>query len=75
MGFGLRLRVTSMSITLGSCGGLDVNPIDGVTAVTWAGTECTGLVAPATGLQWAPPPAMAVVQVDHKVDWNTEFAM
>jgi len=64
-----------MSIALGSCGGLDVNLIDGVAAIAWAGAECTGLVTPATGLQWAPPPVMAVVQVDCKVDWNAEFAM
>jgi len=57
MGFGPRLQVALMSIALGSHGGLDVNPIDGV---AWAGTECTGLVTPATGLQLALTPVMAV---------------
>jgi len=56
-------------------GGLDANPIDGVAAVTWAGAECTGLVIPVTGLQWASPPVMVVVQVDCKVNWKAEFAM
>jgi len=39
-----------MSIALGSRGGLDANPVDGVAAIAWAGAECTGLVTPATGL-------------------------
>jgi len=64
-----------MSIALGSRGGLDANPIDGVAAVAWIGAECTGLVTPATGLQFALTLVMAVVRVDCKVDWNTEFAM
>jgi len=64
-----------MSIALGSHGGLDANPIDGVAAITWARAECTGLVTPATGLWLTPPPVMAMVQVDCKVDWNTEFVM
>jgi len=64
-----------MSIALGSCDGLDANPIDRVTAIAWAGAECTGLVTPVTGLRLAPTPVMAVVQVDRKVDWNAEFAM
>jgi len=50
-----------MSIALGSRGGLDVNPIDGVAAVTWAGAGCMGLVTPATGLQLALTPVVAVV--------------
>jgi len=65
MGFGPRLQVALTSIALESCGGLDVNLIDGVIAIAWAGVECTCLVMPATGLQLAPP----------KVDWNAEFAM
>jgi len=67
MGFGPHLQVALTSIALGSHGGLDVNLIDGVAAVAWAGAECTGLVTPVTGLRWAPPPVMAVVQVDRKV--------
>ena len=50
MGFGPHLQVTSMSIALGSHGGFDVNLIDGVAAIAWAGAECTGLVTPSTGL-------------------------
>ena len=52
-----------------------VNPIDRVADITWAGAECTGLVTPATEVQLALTPVMAVVRVDCKVDWNAEFAM
>ena len=75
MGFGPHLQVASTSIALGSHSGLDVNPTDGVAAITWAGAECTGLVTPVTGLRLALTLVLAVVQVDHTVDWNTEFAM
>jgi len=67
MGFGPRLQVASMSIALGSHGGLDVNLIDGVAAIAWAGAECTGLVTPVTGLRLAPTPVMAVVQLECRV--------
>jgi len=42
---------------------------------SWVGAEYTGLVTPMTGLHWAPPPVVVVVQVDCKVDWKAEFVM
>jgi len=70
MEFGPCLQVVSTSIALGSHVGLSAILMDRVAAITQAGKESMGLVIPMTGLQWAPPPVMVVVQVDHKVDWK-----